>query len=177
MDIKIPKNFKEPFKWNNWLVKALIITIAPFVISLIDNLGEWKDSEGKWINVLENGKIFVILLSLLYIGYVVYIAFIEKKEEKNKISISQLEKKINDYTVESEIYEEVLKSLNTLINDSQKNINDLSKKILKTDNLELLNWNFEGVANCICRDVLEILKKIAKKGDDITVSIYIRYRF
>ena len=35
----------------NWLTKALIITIVPFFIGLIDNATTWKNSNGQIKNI------------------------------------------------------------------------------------------------------------------------------
>lgn len=54
----------------NWLIKALIITIIPFLIGLIDNATEWENENGNINNVFVSGKIWVILLTGLYIVYI-----------------------------------------------------------------------------------------------------------
>ena len=74
----------------NWLVKALIITIVPFVIGLIDNATEWKDKNGSINNIFISGKFFVILLTVLYIAYIIYVAFNERKQDKNNQTIEKL---------------------------------------------------------------------------------------
>lgn len=159
---------------KNWLFKAIVITVVPFLIGIVDNASEWKNEDGSWNNIFYNGKIWVIVLSILYVIYVIYLAYNERKELENQKIISDIEKERDLYIERDGIYHDVFESLNALMNISQKDINDLSKKIIATDNLELLNWNFESVANYICNDAVKVLSRIAKSGNDITVNIYIR---
>lgn len=161
---------------KNWLFKALVITITPFIIGIIDNYGDWKNENGSWNNVLYNGKIFVIFLTVIYIIYIIFLAYSEKKEQKNKQDINALNKQIETLNLYVDTYKEVFDSLNSLMNISQRDINDLSKKIVQTSDLELLNWNFESVSNYICRDLVNVLSKISKSGNDITVNIYIKFK-
>lgn len=161
---------------HNWLVKSLIITIVPFIIGLIDNASNWTDADGNINNVIMNGKIFVIILTGLYIIYVVYIAYIERKREKESQNIKELEliKAKQDLLLET--YDITFNSLSNLMNVSQKEINKLSKQIISSNNLELLNWNFESISNYIYKDIVNILSKIAKSGTDISVNIFTRHK-
>lgn len=161
---------------NNWLVKSLIITIVPFIIGLIDNASDWVDSEGDINNIITNGKIFVIILTGFYIIYVIYIAYIERKREKDSLKVEELEMKNAQQELHLEIYNMTFDSINNLMNVSQKEINDLSKQIISSNNLDLLNWNFESISNYICKDIVNILSKISKSGTDISVNIFIRHK-
>lgn len=167
------KNNKLSFL-QNWLFKAFTIIIVPFIISLIDNASNWKTENGKWNNIFKNGKIFVIILTVIYIIYVIYIAYIDRKQNKDSIGIEELEKKIDTYKLYLEIYKTVFDSVNNILNVSQKEINNLSKEIISTNNLDLLNWNFQSISNYICTDIANVLNKISKSGTDISVNIYIR---
>lgn len=161
---------------HNWLFKAVIITVVPFVIGLIDNVSDWFDSEGNIINIVKNGKIFVIILTVLYIIYVIYTAYNEKKQDKNNENAKKLEKKIVQQLLLLDAYKMTFDSMNHLMNISQKGINNLSKQIIAGNNLDLLNWNFESIANYICKDIENILCKVSKSGTDISVNIYVRYK-
>ncbi len=167
------KNNKLSFL-QNWLFKAFAIIIIPFIISLIDNASNWKTENGKWNNIFENGKIFVIILAIVYIIYVIYIAYIERKQNKDNTRIEELEEKIDSYKLYLEIYRTVFDSVNNILNVSQKEINNLSKEIISSNNLDLLNWNFQSISNYICTDIVNVLNKISKSGTDISVNIYIR---
>lgn len=160
----------------NWLVKALIITIVPFVIGLIDNATEWKDKNGSINNIFISGKFFVILLTVLYIAYIIYVAFNERKQDKNNQTIEKLIKDKTFCNLSLDVYKMTFESINNLMNISQKEINDLSKQIISTNNLELLNWNFNSISNYICKDIVNILSKLSKSGNDISVNIYVRYK-
>jgi len=161
---------------QNWLFKAFAIIIIPFIIGLIDNASDWKDENGNWNNIIENGKIFVIVLTIIYIIYVIYIAYIERRQNKDDTRIAQLEESLNIYQLYLDIYKMVFDSVNNIMNVSQKEINNLSKQIISSNNLDLLNWNFQSISNYICIDILNVLKKIAKSGNDISVNIYIRHK-
>lgn len=75
-----------------------------------------------------------------------------------------------------EAYDMTFASMNTLMNVSQKEINTLSKQIISSNNLDLLNWNFESISNYICKDIVNILSKVSKSGTDISVNIYVRHK-
>ena len=160
----------------NWLIKALIITIIPFIIGLIDNATTWKNNNGQIKNIFASGKIWVISLTTLYIIYIIYVAYNERKQEKNNQTIEELKKQKELCDCSLEIYKTTFESVNNIMNISQKEINDLSKQIISTDNLDLLNWNFESISNYICKDIVSILSKLSKSGTDISVNIYIRYK-
>ncbi len=161
-------------KLLHWLTKALIITIFPFIIGLIDNATEWKNDKGNINNIFFSGKIWVILLTILYIVYIIYVAYNERKQEKNNLVMADLIKQKEMSDLSLDIYRMTFDSVNNLMNISQREINDLSKQIISNNNLELLNWNFESISNYICKDVYNILSKISKFGKDISVNIYIR---
>lgn len=158
--------------FQNWLVKAFTITIIPFIISIIDNLGSWKDENGQFNDIFSNGKIHVIVLTILYIIYVIYIAYTERKKSQEEIEISKLKEQIETYSCCTNTYDKVLTSINTIINNSQKEIN----KISSSKNLHLDDWNFECVSSYICNDILNIMKSISKSGEDISVNIYVRFK-
>ena len=160
----------------NWLVKALIITIVPFIIGLIDNATEWKNENGNIDNVFTSGKFLVILLTVLYIAYITYMAYNERKQDKNNQTIEKLIKEKTFCDLSIDVYRTTFESVNNLMNISQKEINDLSKQIISTNNLELLNWNFNSISNYICKDIVNILSKLSKSGTDISVNIYVRYK-
>lgn len=160
----------------NWLFKALIITIVPFIIGLIDNATTWKNNNGQIKNIFVSGKFWVILLTTLYIIYILYVAYNERKQEKNTQTIEDLKKQKELCDRSLEIYKTTFESVNNIMNISQKEINDLSKQIKATDNLDLLNWNFESISNYICKDIVNILSKLSKSGTDISVNIYVRYK-
>lgn len=161
---------------QNWLFKAFVITIVPFIIGLIDNASDWKNETGAWNNIFKNGKIFVIILTISYIIYVVYIAYLERKQNKDTITIKKLEEELELQSSQIETYKIVFESINNLMNISQKEINKLSKVIISSNNLDLLNWNFESVSNYICKDIVQILNKVSKSGTDISVNIYTRHK-
>jgi hypothetical protein len=160
----------------NWLTKALIITIVPFFIGLIDNATIWKNSNGQIKNIFISGKFWVISLTILYIIYIIYVAYNERKQEKNNQTLEDLKKQKQLCDCSLEIYKTTFDSINNLMNISQKEINDLSKQIISTNNLELLNWNFESISSYICKDIVSILRKLSKSGTDISVNIYVRHK-
>lgn len=159
---------------QNWLVKAIVITVIPFIIGLIDNCSDWRDDNGNFCNIMTNGKIFVIILTIVYIVYVIYIAYIERKQMKNNKRIEELEIEKSIYLLSIETYDMIFASVNNIINVSQKEINKLSKEIIASNNLDLLHWNFESISNYICNDIVEILSKVSKEGNDISVNVYVR---
>lgn len=160
---------------NNWIFKAIFITVVPFFIGLFNNNIKWVDENGK-INIFNIEHILIIILIFSYIVYVIYIAYIEKKESLNKINIEKLQVEKENLLLASEIYDMVFKSLGNLIDISQKDINELTKQIINSNNQVLLNWNLENIANYICRDIVNILSKVSKNGTDISVNIYIRHK-
>lgn len=160
----------------NWLIKALIITIIPFLIGLIDNATEWENENGNINNVFVSGKIWVILLTALYIVYIIYVAYNDRKQDKNNQTIENLTREKEFCDLSLDVYRTTFESVNNLMNISQKEINDLSKQIISTNNLELLNWNFESISNYICKDIVNILSKLSKSGTDISVNIYMRHK-
>lgn len=159
-----------------WWVKSLIITIIPFIIGVLDNATEWKDTQGNTTNIITNGKIIVIILAVLYIIYVIYMAYIERQRDKHNKVIAELEKDIDQKNTLLEIYKVTFESINHLMNVSQKEINTLSKQIISSNNLDLINWNFESISNYICKDIVNILSQISKSGTDISVNIYTRHK-
>lgn len=161
---------------QNWLFKALVITIIPFIIGLLDNASDWKSENGTWNNIFKSGKIFVITLTLVYIIYVIYISYLERKQNIENNIIQKLQEDIKHKSSQIEIYQTVLESINSLMNISQKEINALSKEIISSNNLDLLNWNFESISSYICKDVVAILNKVSKSGTDISVNIYMRHK-
>lgn len=159
---------------QNWIFKAIVITVFPFIIGLIDNVSDWLDANGNVVNIIKNGKIFVVILTVIYIVYVIYIAYTERRQYKNYQNIEELKEQNAQQALLLETYNITFDSMNNLMNVSQKEINDLSKQIISTNNLDLLNWNFESIANYICKDIVGILSKISKSGTDISVNIYVR---
>lgn len=158
--------------FQNWLVKAFTIIIVPFIIGIIDNLGSWKNENGQLNNIFYNGKIFVMVLTILYIIYVIYIAYVERRKNKEEMDISELKALTEKQLCKIKTYDKVLTSINTIINNSQKEIN----KMASGNNLRLDDWNFECVSSYICDDIVEILKNISTSGEDISVNIYIRFK-
>lgn len=118
----------------HWLTKALIITIFPFIIGLIDNATEWKNDKGNINNIFFSGKIWVILLTILYIVYIIYVAYNERKQEKNNLVMADLIKQKEMSDLSLDIYRMTFDSVNNLMNISQREINDLSKQIISNLN-------------------------------------------
>lgn len=152
---------------SNWIFNACIITVIPFIIGIVDNIGSWKNDTGQFNNILENGKIFVLLLSALYVTYVIYISYKEHKRNKMEHTIEDLQNSLK-------VSDSIIASLNTMFNVSQEEINKIAKGIKTTGNINLINWNFESVANHICRDLADIISNVAIKGSDITVNVYLK---
>ncbi|WP_024346889.1 hypothetical protein [Lacrimispora indolis] len=159
---------------NHWLFRAFFSTVVPLLISAINDLSDWKNEKGEWNNIFSNGKIFVLVLSLIYIAYIIYMAYCERKKENLENLIEKLELKNKDQQNNINTYNKILESLCNIINISQKQINDMSKEIISKENLDLLTWNFNSVSTYICNDIVDILKKISKNGTDITANIYIK---
>ena len=159
---------------NHWIFRAVFITIIPLVIGVVDNCSDWKNADGRWNNILTNGKIIVIVLVVIYIAYIIYMAYYEYKRADLEKSIGELKFENEKQLERIDTYDKILDSLCNIINISQRQINELSKEIVSNENLDLLNWNFNSVATYICNDVVDILKKISKNGTDITANIYIK---
>ena len=160
----------------NWMVKALIITIVPFLIGLIDNATSWRNDKGYINNIFVSGKIWVIILTILYIVYIIYAAYNERNKDKMTQTFEKLAKDKKVCELSLEIYKTTFDSINNLMNISQKEINDLSKEILSSNNLDFLSWNFESISNYICKDVVKILSKLSKSGTDISANVYVRHK-
>lgn len=118
----------------------------------------------------------MILLTGLYIVYIIYVAYNDRKQDKNNQTIENLTREKEFCDLSLDVYRTTFESVNNLMNISQKEINDLSKQIISTNNLELLNWNFESISNYICKDIVNILSKLSKSGTDISVNIYMRHK-
>lgn len=168
----------------NWLSKAVIITILPFIIGLLDNATKWKDDNGNIINIFKSGKIGVVLLTFLYIIYIVYVAYNERKQGKEKQIINDLKEQQKNNELYIESYKNTLETMNNLMNFSKDKINDFTKKMLLINNanllnLDLLNSNlesmFKDISTCICNDIVNNLKKLSQYETDISASIYLRY--
>ena len=162
------------FLLNHWLFRVFFSTVIPVIISTMNDFSDWRNEEGEWKNVFSNGKIWVIVLSTIYLSYIIYMAYCERKKEnyKNLISKLELENIKNQENIDT--YDIILQSLCHIINISQKQLNNLSKQIISNENLDLLTWNFNVVSTYICDDIVDILKKISKNGADITVNIYVK---
>lgn len=168
----------------NWLSKAVIITILPFIIGLLDNATKWKDDNGNIINIFKSGKIGVVLLTFLYIIYIVYVAYNERKQGKEKQIINDLKEQQKNNELYIESYKNTLEAMNNLMNFSKDKINDFTKKTLLINNWDLLSLNllnsnlesmFKDISTCICNDIVNNLKKLSQYETDISASIYLRY--
>lgn len=161
---------------NNWFIKAIMTTVVPFLIGTIWSDIKWRDDNGIFINAITIGKCVFMLLVILYIAYVIFVAYNDKKQEDLSIKIRELNKSIERQQSVINIYQDEYKSLNYIMDISQQEINSLAKKISSVSNLDLINWNFETISSYMCHDIVSIMSKISKSGNDISVNVYMRYK-
>lgn len=162
----------KDFKKYYWIVNGIVITVIPFLISLVDNASEWKDDKGN-IN-LSMSKIFVIFFSIVYLIYVIYVANKERLDKDLNIQIDKLNQNINVLESQISAYNEVISSINTITDVSQKDIYNFYNFISNNKHGSLLQWNFETVSTYICNDIVKVLSKLSYNGTDISANVYIR---
>lgn len=148
-------------------VKAIILGALPILATIVDNItGEWT-KDGKIVNLYMTGKLWVLIIYLIFILSIIFYAISESKEKQEAERLKDKEKEISAYKRE-------IDSMRDVFDFSQDAINRLTKNFAKNKQLDLREWNFEAVATYICKGVYSAISAVAEKGTNFTVNIYVK---
>ena len=154
---------------KNIYIKAILLAGLPIVMTIVDQLtGMWHDTTTTLRQILGNKWLYIVIV-IIYIALIVYYAYLELIGKKEQKDMEKLERQLA-------AYDEEIKSITAIFDFSQTNINKITKNLTKTSKLDLREWNIEMIATSICVGVYDTLSKIAAKGQDFTVNIYIRQK-
>lgn len=158
---------------NNFVIKVLIQIALPLVIALVDNItGDWIVN-GKIVNIVNSNKKYVIIMSIVYIIIIIWYAYNEHKKDKEEVNydnnIRAKDKIINTYCKEISL-------ITAIFDQTQDNINKLTKTFSRNKEFDLREWNFESIATPICKGIYETILLSAENGDSFSVNIYKKYR-
>lgn len=151
------------------IIRSVALGSLPIIATIIDNFtGDWIDqAQGKIVNLYQTGKLWVLLIYIVFIGLIIFFAV---KDQKKMMGESRLEEKEREILA----YKKEVESLTSVFDFSQDAINRLTKNFSKDKQLDLREWNFEAVATYICKGVFSAISVVAEKGTNFTVNIYVK---
>ena len=90
----------------------------------------------------------------------------EKKEQE----ISTLTNNLNKEKKLSNTYANMISDLNKCFGCSAEKIYELIEKARQTQNIDLNIWNQFQISDFVCSEIYALIKSMAKRGDDFSVS-------
>ncbi len=171
--------------WKNIILLGIPVIIA--VLSVLCSL--LNETAKEWFGICVAG---IVLFGLFYIGAVIYYAKEEKDREskiselekeleelksKYDIKSQQMEDKYQSIQVKNEILGYIVATYKETIRGYSVSINDIANDIINHGVAEKKDWNIAQLCDTICKSCRELIKKIAKVEDNISVgyiSTYIR---
>ncbi len=171
--------------WKNIIILGVPVIIA--VLSVFCSLlyGNAKELFG----ICVTG---IVVFGIVYIAAVVYYANDEKGKDCKILELEkELEEKKSEYIAEKKGYEDkyqnaqlkndilgyIVATYKETLRGYSVNINDIANDIIERGVAERKDWNIAQLCDTICKSCCELVKKIAKAGDSISVgyiSTYIR---
>ena len=158
-------------KLNNPIVKAVIIALASVMMTITNGItGSWEYVNGDMFGLIAKKKWFLLVV-FINLSFVVYFAVVENKKNKDKKNYLE---EIHTRDRKISAYDKAVNWLTDIFDISQRDINKLTKNLIKSNELDLREWNIEMIATHICKGVYDTLVEVAERGEDFSVNIYLK---
>lgn len=136
-------------------VKVTIITIFTIVIGVFTSL------ISSWSN-----KVFYCRLLIMFFVCLVYILILIFYATKE----TNLNKAYGEIKNQNEAYAHIMANLATTFKTNSNAINLVARYINGKEKISQLEWHFDTICQSLCKEIYEVVCKIAECGDDFSVS-------
>ena len=137
-------------------VKVTIISVLTILLGIVTSLiTSWQNDTLHWI-------LFVVML-LICIGYILIMIYYATKE-------TNLHKAYGEIKKQNEAYAQIMVNLATTFRINSNSINLVARYFNEEEKSSHLNWHFDTICQSLCREIYEVVCRIAENGDDFSVS-------
>lgn len=137
-------------------VKAAIISIFTIIIGILTSLiTSWSNDILYWI--------FLFCMIIVCIGYILIMVYYSTKE-------TNLHKAYGEIKNQNEAYAQIMVNLATTFKINSNAINIVAKYFNGEEKSNHLEWHFDTICQSLCREIYEVVCRIAESGDDFSVS-------
>ncbi len=136
--------------------KAFIIAVFTIVIGILTSLiTNWSNDILHWI--------LLVVMIVVCIGYILIMVYYATKE-------TNLHKAYGEMKNQNEAYAQTMVNLATTFKINSSAINLVARYFNEEGKSSHLEWHFDTICQSLCREIYEVVCRIAESGDDFSVS-------
>ena len=161
-------------KMRNKYVRAIVPSILAILIGITGNVF-FSDMGTTW------GTIALCVFAICLIVEIALTVYYVKSDEEEKDLMQNKDDEIKKLSNELEeekrlknLFSGLLEDLNTCYNSSAEKIYSLVDNAKKTQTIDLHIWNYHNITDFVCTELYKLVKNLAEKGGDFSVSYIAR---